>query len=292
VGPRLLLIVAAVLFSTGGAAIKYNLLTGWQVACWRSLISAAALWVALPGVRRRWTPALVAVGCAYAAMLLLFVTATKLTTAANAIFLQSTAPLYLLFIGPVLLKEPLRRSDWLLMAAMTAGMSLFFVSTEPAMATAPNPRLGNLLAAASGLAWALTVAGLRWVARDGRDQDAGIATVFAGNVIAFVIAFAPAGFAPALPLPEVRFADLLVVVYLGTCQIALAYWCLAKAIRHVPAFEAAAILLVEPALNPVWTWMALGETPGALAIAGGSILLAATALNAWWQARRGPVVAA
>jgi drug/metabolite transporter (DMT)-like permease len=237
VGPRLLLIIAAVLFSTGGAAIKYNSLTAWQVACSRSLISAVALWIALPGVRRRWTPALVAVGCAYATMLLLFVTATKLTTAANAIFLQSTAPLYLLFIGPVLLKEPLRRSDWMLMAAMTAGMSLFFVSTEPAVATAPNPQLGNLLAAASGLAWA-------------------------------------------------------VILYLGTCQIALAYWCLAKGLRHVPAFETAAIVLVEPALNPVWTWMVLGETPGALAIIGGSILLTATALNAWWQARRGPVVAA
>ena len=286
-GPRLLLIIAAVLFSTGGAAIKYNSLTGWQVACWRSLISAAALWFALPGVRRRWTPALVGVGCAYATMLLLFVTATKLTTAANAIFLQSTAPLYLLFIGPVLLKEPLRRSDWILMAAMTAGMSLFFVSTEPAVATAPNPRVGNLLAAASGLAWALTVAGLRWVARDGRDQHAGIATVFAGNLIAFVI-----GFAPALPFPEIRMADVLVILYLGTCQIALAYWCLAKGLRHVPAFEAAAIVLVEPALNPVWTWMVLGETPGTLAIVGGSILLMATGLNAWWQARRGPVIAA
>jgi drug/metabolite transporter (DMT)-like permease len=287
VGPRLLLVIAAVLFSTGGAAIKYNSLTAWQVACSRALISAVALWAALPGVRRRWTPALVAVGCAYATMLLLFVIATKLTTAANAIFLQSTAPLYLLFIGPVLLKEPLRRSDWILMAAMTAGMSLFFVSTEPAVATAPNPRLGNLLAAGSGFAWALTVAGLRWVARDGRDQDAGIATVFAGNLIAFAI-----GFAPALPFSEIRVADVLVILYLGTCQIALAYWCLAKGLRHVPAFEAAAIVLVEPALNPVWTWMVLGEIPGTLAIVGGSILLTATASNAWWQARRGPVVAA
>jgi drug/metabolite transporter (DMT)-like permease len=196
-------------------------------------------------------------------MLLLFVTATKLTTAANAIFLQSTAPLYLLFIGPVLLKEPLRRSDWILMAAMTAGMSLFFVSTEPAVATAPNPRLGNLLAAASGLAWALTVAGLRWVARDGRDPDAGIATVFAGNLIAFGIGFGQRC------RSGIHVRDVLVILYLGTCQIALAYWCLAKGLRHVPAFEAAAIVLVEPALNPVWTWMVLGETPGAWRLSEG-----------------------
>jgi drug/metabolite transporter (DMT)-like permease len=214
-------------------------------------------------------------------MLILFVSATKLTTAANAIFLQSTAPLYLLFIGPVLLKEPLRRSDWLLMGAMGVGMSLFFVSTERAVATAPNPALGNLLAAISGIAWALVVAGLRWVARGGgSDSHAAIATVFAGNIIAFVAAFGP-----ALPLPSVQWRDVLTLVYLGTCQIALAYVCLSKAIRHVPAFEASVIILVEPALNPVWTWLVMGERPSPLAIAGGAILLIATAINGWWQNR-------
>lgn len=277
---RLLLIAAAVLFSTGGAAIKYNSLTAWQVACWRSLVAAVALWIALPPVRRRWTPALIAAGCAYAAMLILFVSATKLTTAANAIFLQSTAPLYLLFIGPLVLKEPLRRSDWALMGAMALGMSLFFVSAEPAVATAPNPWLGNVLAVASGVVWAVVVSCLRWVARDGADAHAAISSVFVGNAIAFAVAFAP-----ALPLPEPRLPDVLAVLYLGTCQIALAYVCLSKAMRHVPAFEAAAILLVEPALNPVWAWMVLGERPGGWAIAGGAILVLATGINGWWRSR-------
>jgi drug/metabolite transporter (DMT)-like permease len=274
------LIVAAVLFSTGGAAIKYNSLTGWQVACWRSIIAAISLWIAFPAVRRRWSLQLFAVGCAYAAMLILFVSATKLTTAANAIFLQSTAPLYLLIIGPVLLKEPLRKSDWLLMAAMGVGMSLFFVATEPAVATAPNPALGNVLAVISGLAWAIVVAGLRWVARDGADTHAAISTVFAGNMIAFLAAFGP-----ALPLPALQLSDGLTLLYLGTCQIALAYVCLSKAMRHVPAFEASVIILVEPALNPLWTWLVMGETPASLALAGGAILLVATAVNGWWQNR-------
>lgn len=214
-------------------------------------------------------------------MLILFVSATKLTTAANAIFLQSTAPLYLLFIGPLILKEPLRRSDWALMAAMGLGMSFFFVSTEAAVATAPNPALGNLLAAASGVAWAIVVSSLRWVARDGSDQHAAISTVLVGNVLAFAIAFAP-----ALPLPQISASDVAVMLYLGACQIALAYVCLSKAIRHVPAFEAAAILLVEPALNPIWTWLILGERPGPRAILGGAILLGATAVNSWWSASR------
>jgi drug/metabolite transporter (DMT)-like permease len=278
--PRLLLIVAAILFSTGGAAIKYNSLSAWQVACWRSLIAAATLWIALPPVRRKWSGQLFLVGLAYAAMLILFVSATKLTTAANAIFLQSTAPLYLLFIGPVFLKEKLQRSDWLLMIAMAVGMSFFFLDAEPAVATAPNPKLGNTLAALSGLAWALVVAGLRWVARDGTDPHAAIATVFAGNVIAFVIAFVP-----ALPVPEARWQDMAAVLYLGTCQIALAYVCLSKAMRHVPAFEASVIILVEPALNPMWTWLLLDERPGKLPLIGGAILLCATAVNGWWQKR-------
>ena len=75
------------------------------------------------------------------------------------------------------------------------------------------------------------------------------------------------------------------MVYLGVFQIALAYWCLTKAIRHVPAFEAATVLLVEPALNPLWTWLVLDEKPGVLACVGGAILLVATGVNAWWQNR-------
>ena len=278
--PRLLLVTAALLFSTGGVAIKFNSLTAWQVICFRSIIAAAALWIALPGIRRRWTPTLFAVGCAYALMLIFYVSSTKLTTALNAIFLQSTAPVYLLFLGPMLLKEPLRRSDWALMAAMALGMSLFFVSTEQPTETAPNPALGNLLGAGSGLAWALTIAGLRWVGRKDDTGSAGFATVFAGNVIG---AFAALG--PALPVEAIRVTDFAAVAYLGACQIALAYYCLTKAIRHVQAFEAAAILLIEPALNPVWTWLLLGERPGFLAIMGGVILLTATGINAWWLNR-------
>ena len=278
--PRLLLVLAAVLFSTGGAAIKLNQLTSWQVACLRSVIAAGALWLAMPGVRRRWTWQVVGLGAAYAVNLILFVAATKLTTAANAIFLQSTAPVYLLFIGPLLLKERLRSSDLLLMAVMAFGMSLFFVSTEPAMATAPNPSLGNVLGAISGLAWAIVVAGLRWTGRHDKTGTDGLAIVFAGNLIAFFVALEP-----ALPFNEIATSDILAVFYLGACQVALAYFCLTKGIRHVAAFEASVVMLVEPALNPVWTWLMLRERPGMLACIGGAILLLATATNAWWQNR-------
>jgi DME family drug/metabolite transporter len=106
-----MLMAAAILFSTGGAAIKAISLTPWQIASFRSGIAALSLALLIPDGRRCWRWTLVPVGAAYAATLVLFVIATKLTTSANAIFLQSTAPLYLLLIGPLLLKEPLSSSD-------------------------------------------------------------------------------------------------------------------------------------------------------------------------------------
>jgi drug/metabolite transporter (DMT)-like permease len=109
--PRLLVLSAALLFSTGGAAIKATALTGWQVASFRSGIAAVVLLLCMPAWRRVWHPRTLAVGAAYAATMILFVLANKLTTATNTIFLQYTAPLYLLLLAPWLLREPVRLSD-------------------------------------------------------------------------------------------------------------------------------------------------------------------------------------
>jgi drug/metabolite transporter (DMT)-like permease len=132
---RLQLLGAAVLFSTGGAAIKAADFTGWQIASLRSGIATVALLLLTPAARRGWTlrqaqgglwrAALV--GVAYAGCLTLFVLANRLTTAANTIFLQSTAPLYILFLGPWLLREPIRKQDLGFMLAVGSGLALFFV---------------------------------------------------------------------------------------------------------------------------------------------------------------------
>ena len=108
---RLQLLGAALLFSTGGAAIKAAVFTGWQIASFRSGFAALTLLLIAPAARRAWTRHTVLVGCAYAACLTLFVLANRLTTAANTIFLQSTAPLYVLVLAPWLLHEPVRRRD-------------------------------------------------------------------------------------------------------------------------------------------------------------------------------------
>src|SRR5262245_63224599 len=121
-----MVLAAAVLFSTGGAAIKATSLTGWQVASFRSGIAALALLVFLPRARRLPTVSMGVVGIVYAATLILFVTATKLTTSANAIFLQDTSPLYVLLLSQLLLSERVYRADLLLLVALAAGLSTYF----------------------------------------------------------------------------------------------------------------------------------------------------------------------
>jgi DME family drug/metabolite transporter len=277
---RLLLVGAALLFSTGGAAIKAATLNGWQVASFRSGVAAVVLLALLPEARRGWTWRLAPVSVTYAATLILFVLATRMTTAANAIFLQSTSPLYLLLLGPWLLHEPVKRSDLVYVLAVAGGMALLFRGTEQVLATAPDPHRGNLLGAASGLAWALTVTGLRWLGR-GEKGNAALAPVVAGNFLAFLVALPM-----ALPLTRISGADVAVILYLGIIQIGLAYVFVTRAIRHVPAFEATTVLLLEPVMNPIWAWMVQAEQPGAWALAGGAVILSATLFNTWRHARR------
>lgn len=277
---RLLLICAALLFSTGGAALKAASLTGWQVAGLRSLVAAVVLFAAMPGTRRGWHWRMLPVAVAYAATLILFALANRLTTSANSVFLQATAPLYVLLLGPWLLQEPIRRGSLWFILAVAAGMGLFLIGRDPAVATAPDPPLGNALALASGVTYALMLVGLRWLARSG-ESDAALATVAAGNLIAFAVALPM-----ALPLTRVSPADALVVLYLGAIQVGLAYWCLTHGVGHVPVLEATIILQVEPAMNPVWTWLVHREAPNAWAIAGGAAIITATLVNAWTHCGR------
>ncbi|MCW5891548.1 MAG: DMT family transporter [bacterium] len=265
--PLVALLLAAVLFSTGGVAIKATALDGAVVVCLRSLLAAAALLLLLPGARRGWRRETVVAALPYAATLTLFGLSTKLTTAANAIFLQSTAPLWVAALAPWLLGEPLRRRDLLFLAVMLLGLVTIVADPSLPAASAPAPRRGDLLAAASGLTWALTLIGLRRAAAGALPG----AVLVAGNLFAALVTL-PA----ALPLAVPAAGDVAVLLYLGVVQVGLAYVCLAHALRHLPAFEVSLLLLLEPALNPLWVWLVLGEQPGPLALAGGALLIAAT----------------
>jgi DME family drug/metabolite transporter len=276
---RIQLLAAALLFSTGGAAIKAAEFDGWQIASFRSGIATLALVLMTPAARRGWTRQAALVGVAYAGCLTLFVLANRLTTAANTIFLQSTAPLYLLFLAPWLLKEPVRRQDLGFMLTVGLGLALFFIGVEQPAATAPDPERGNLLALGSGLCWALAVCGLRWLgSHQGRGSPA--AAVVSGNLTAFLVSLPM-----ALPVGSHAITDWALIAYLGIFQIALAYVFVTNAIQLIPALEASVILLLEPVLNPLWAWLVQRETPGAWALLGGAIILGATTYRSWTESR-------
>ena len=277
---RLLALAAAVLFSTGGAGIKVDSFTAAQVSMIRSGVAAGALLLWLKG-GIRWTPGTLGAGAIYAATLSFFVGATKLTTAANAIFLQSTAPLYLLVLAPLVLHERAHRRDVIYLVAVAGGMVLCFLGRSVASPTASNPALGNWLAAASGLAWALTLLTLRKIGRADKKGSATVAAVVAGNVFACLVAVPF-----ALPLPAASVGEWATLIYLGVFQIGMAYVCLTSAIRRLPALEISLLLLVEPVLNPVWTWLIRGEEPGAWTILGGVVIVGATAFKVVVDARR------
>lgn len=272
---RYLLLATAFLFSTGGAAIKACQLNSWQVAGFRSGVAALALWLLLPEARKSWTWRMVPVSFTYAATLILFVFATKNTTSANAIFLQATGPLYLLFAAPILLREPARRGDFLMAGWLVFGMSLFYFDSTKVSSLAPHPAFGNALAALSGLTWAGTLLGVRWLSKV---QGGNLAPVVLGNAITFLITLPM-----ALPVDRLSMPDTLVILYLGIIQIGLSYVLMSRAVRHVEALAASLILLVEPALNPLWTWVIHHESPSPQAMAGGAIILLGILVHTAWQ---------
>lgn len=250
-------------------AIKTCTLSSWQIAGFRSGVAAVVLLIAVPEARRNWSWPVALTACFYAAMLIAFVVANKLTTSANAIFLQSTAPLYIFLFSPLILREKIRRSDALVFAAIVCGMALLLHGGFGGRTA------GNLVGLLSGLAWASTLTGLRWLERNAPPGSAQ-ATAALGNLIAF-FACLPL----ALPVTAAGPRNAAVILYLGIFQIGLAYICLNTAIRHVRAIETATLLLIEPVFNPTWAWILAGENPGGYALAGGALIVLSSLWPAW-----------
>lgn len=274
---RLQLVLAALCFSTAGAAIKWCAFGPSQIAAFRALVAMLAILILIPESRHGWSWRVGLVGVGYAAAGLLFVFANKLTTAANTVFLQATNPLFVVALAPWLLKERVQAADLAFMGVLAVGLSLLFVGGQRHFATAPDPLVGNGLAAGSAVAWAFTVTGYRWLARQGVAGHGPIAAAAAcGNLIVFLVCLPG-----ALPLAAGRASDWVIVIYLGVFQLGLAYVFLSRGIVRVPALQASLFLLVEPVLSPVWAWLAHGETPGPLAAVGGIVILSATALKSW-----------
>lgn len=275
---RVEVVMAAILFSTGGAAIKAVTLTPWQVAGFRAGIAAAMLLLLVPDARRFSWRAIV-VGVVQAATFITFVLANRLTTAASAVFLQAAAPFWLILLAPLLLGERPRRGDAGFLAVLFAGVLLLMLGTPGPSATAPDTFRGNLVGAVSGLMWALTLAGLRWAGREAAKGASftGASSTVCGNLIACAVCLPL-----ALPVGSSVPGDWLVVAYLGVAQVGLAYVFLTRGLKRLRAMEASLLLLLEPALSPFWAWLAHGERPGWVAVLGGAIILTATT----WRSTR------
>jgi drug/metabolite transporter (DMT)-like permease len=257
-----LIAAAALLWSTGGLAIKLVPLGALGVVFWRSFVSGVFLLAVFRPSRERWRHAAPSTVVVYALMILTFVSATKMTTAANAIFLQYTGPLYVLALAPFLLKEKFRRIDAVAVGVALFGMSLFFVGRLD-----PGALAGNLIAVVSGLFFGLTILLLR---RDA-SGDA-IPSVIAGNLAAAALALPFAWGHLALDTRGVAL-----VLFLGIFQLGISYVLFVKGLRTVPAAEASLIGMLEPMFNPLWAFLGLGERPSAWALLGGAIVLLAVA---------------
>ena len=264
VPPILFVLAAALLWSTGSLFIKSTPLGALELSFGRSLLAAltVAVLTRREGFRLNFMTLVASV--LYAALLVLFVFANKLTTAANAIFLQYTAPVYVLILEPLVFKERFRRADLFVVAACVCGMSLFFVGR-----LRPEDVAGNLTALGSGLCFALFLLLLRH--QRGGESNRASSVIYGNLIICLVTLPAFARVAGTLTMK-----DVLIVSYLGVFQIGLAYTLFTLGIaRGVRSLDAGVVGYIEPMLNPIWVFLFLGERPSKWAVVGGSIIIAA-----------------
>jgi len=267
--PVLAAVVSVVLFSTGGLSIKHLTLTALPLAGLRALV--AALFFACYLYRREgssnffqlnrygWIAAV-----SYLLMTVTYVLSMKLTTAANAIFLQYTMPAWVLVGGALWLKESVTPGRLAAISLSMAGMGLFFLGDLQ-----PRDWQGNIAALTSGLAFAILVLALR-KGRDSRPLHA----VFWGNALTAIVVLPIAlALQPDCFAPMKTFGAWSVLLWLGLFQIGVAYLFYVFALKHIPAFEVALISLIEPILNPTWVFLAKGEQPSYWAYWGGALIV-------------------
>jgi len=268
-------LAAALLWSTGGLFIKWTNLSGLELSFYRSVFAVltVAFFTRREGLGLNRISA--AASVLYAALLILFVLATKKTTAANAIFLQYTAPVYLLILEPLIYKEKFRISDLLTVLICLGAMTLFFVGK-----LRTEDFAGNLIALASGGCFAVYVLMLRH--SKARLVNRASSVIY-GNLLAIIIT-APWGIAV---LPSLGRFDLLTVAYLGVFQLGLSYTLFTYAMAQgVRSLDAGIIGYIEPLLNPVWVFLVLGEKPSKWALVGGAIIITTVIVHMLIEARQ------
>lgn len=257
------LVITALLWSMGGLLIKLVDLNGIAIAAGRSIIAAVIIMMVMgvPDFKIKKYEAFGALS--YTSTVILYVSATKLTTAANAILLQYTAPVYVALLSAYFLNEKITGYDWFTILIVVLGMSLFFFDK-----LGGGSILGNILAILSGVGFALTAVFLRKL-KDGKP----INLVIYGNILTGIIGI------PFLigKVPSGR--SILGLLLLGVFQLGISYIFYSEAIKNVSALEGILIPILEPLLNPVWVFIFIGERPGFWSLTGGMVVLTAITLR-------------
>ncbi len=252
--------ITAILWSSGGLFIKLISLNSMQLSFFRCLIAAIVFALLFRKKILKVNPLALFNSLAYAAVLILFVIATKTTTAANAIFLQSTAPIYVLIFEPILTKTKWKRINIITIAVCFIGMILFFMGD-----LSPGDIKGNIAALLAGIAFATFFLGMKK-----NNPQYGESSIFYGNVIValFCIPF-------ITDMNSISLQDFVMVSFLGVFQIAFAYALFSYGLKRIIAVEASIISMFEPVLNPIWVLIGYGEIPSFYAIIGGLIIITA-----------------
>lgn len=264
----LLIAFCAILWSSGGLFIKVLTLDAFQISFYRSLIAAATIYVITlvqgRSLRFDLDPVSFLCSISYAFILVLFVMATKLTTAANAIFLQFTAPIYLLVLEPLFLKTKFEKRNLIALIFCFIGMTLFFFGRLDFSGIQ-----GNILAICSGICFALFSLFLKWK-KQLHKSDNTIANIIAGNLLVCLL---------CLPLVYdkllIESAQLWILLFMGAFQIGISYMIFNEGIKYVSATESMIIAMLEAILNPVWVFIGVGEVPTMYSIIGSVIILLA-----------------
>ena len=263
------LVVTAILWSTSGVLIK---IMDWQplaILAGRSLFASVVFLIYLRRVPTRFNRWQLLAAGMFILTQFLFITSTKLTTAANSIFLQYTAPIYVMLLASWWLGEKPSRTDWFAMLVIFLGLTLFFgdqLSTEGFY--------GNLLAILSGVTSAVMMVAFR-AQKNGDPAES--------NLIAFLVT---AAFGLPFVLKETWTVNSwLILAFLGIVQIGFAFIFFSKGIKHIPALEANLIGTLEPVLNPIWVFLFYGESMGKFALFGGLVVLGGVILSAMGSAR-------
>jgi len=257
-------LIAAVLWSSGGILIKLITLQPMQISFFRGICAAIVFAIIFRKKAFIFNGMTFVNGIFYAAILILFVIATKMTTAANAIFLQYTAPIYVLVFEPLINKTEFKRINVITIFVCFAGMILFFMGE-----ISFSHIEGNIVALLSGIAFAAFLIGMR-----NNKHEYQISTIFYGNIIITLICIPILGSFEAL-----KITNLLMVAFLGIFQIGIAYAIFTYGLKRVFAIEASLLGMIEPVLNPVWVLIWYGEVPSFPAIIGGIIIISAIAFR-------------